>query len=156
MSRAGPGRARGILGVSRGVPGGSPGALWTSQHPPWDPSGLHFGCLFGYFFPLNFELHFFRISDGIPAPFFIIFGSQNQSRSPPGAKTSICENLCFTNVKPYFLSLGGSPGLPKSVPEATSEFKTFFNRFFIPKSPENNSKMDPKRNQNVTKIAKKI
>ena len=151
MSRGGPGRALGILGVSRGLPGGSRGTLWTPQHPPWEPSGLHFGCLFRCFFPLNFELHFFRILDGILAPFLVIFGSLNQSRGPPGAKTWICENLCFTTVKPYFLSLGGSPGLPKSVPEATSGFKMFFNRFVIQKSPENDSNVNQKFNKNVLK-----
>ena len=146
MSRGGPGRARGILGVSRGLPGGSRGALWTPQHPPWEPSGLHFGCLFRCFFPLNFELHFFRILDGILAPFLVIFGSLNQSRSPPGAKTWICENLCFTYVKPYFLSLGGPRGSQNRSRKRLRNSKRFLTDF----SSQNHQKMIPKWVQNAT------
>ena len=144
MSRGGPGRARGILGVSGGLPGGSRGALSTPQHPPWEPSGLHFGCLFGYFCPLNFQLFFFynfgRHSGSIFAPFWLT----KSASEPPGCKKVDMRKPLFYLSKTILFELGGSPGLPISLPEATSEFKTFFYIFVRPKSPENSSRMSPK------------
>ena len=62
-----------ILGVSRGLQGQAWGAFWTPEGPPWEPFGLHFGCLFSYVFHLNFEVPFLMISGGILGPFWLRF-----------------------------------------------------------------------------------
>ena len=63
-----------ILGVSRGLPGQARGAFWTPEGPPWEPFGLHFGCLFQLFFSVEFRGAFFndfgRHSGSILAPFW--------------------------------------------------------------------------------------
>ena len=54
-SRGRPGTSRGILGVSWELPGHARGAIWTPEGTPWEPFGLHFGCLFCPFFFSEFR-----------------------------------------------------------------------------------------------------
>ena len=90
-----PGEPRGSLaspGVSREGPGepfGHPRA------PAGEPFGLHFGCLFGYIFPSNFEVTFLRILGRILAPFGYHFWMLNPPRSALGAQRSIFKKPCF-------------------------------------------------------------
>ena len=41
------------------------------------------------------------------------------------AKSVFFKNLCFTQVKPYFLRSEGSPGRSKNLPETRSEFNSY-------------------------------
>ena len=135
-----PGEPRGSLaspGLSREGPGepfGHPRA------PPGEPFGLHFWCLLGYVFPINFEVTFLRILGRILAPFGYHFGSQNRPRSPLGAKRSIFKNPCFTSVKPYFSSLEA----PRSSQNRSRKRLENSIRFLTEFCAQNDSEMTPK------------
>ena len=154
-----PGRSRGSQGAHWRLPG-SPGRVLASHFgppgpPPGEPFGLHFECLFGYIFPSNFEVTFWRILGRILAPFGHHFGSQNRPRSPLGTKRSIFKNPCFPYVKPYFSSLEA----PRSSQNRSRKRLEISILFLLDLCAQNVSKMTPtwgqKGARNVQKSLRK-
>ena len=66
-------------------------------------------------------IDFGRPSDSILAPFF----DRKSILGTPGGKRSIMKNHWFPQGKPYFSSLEGARGLPKSLPEAFENLMRF-------------------------------
>ena len=140
----------------RGSPGRVPGSVLDPPRPPlgaiWAPFRMPFFVFFSFEFPTAFFYNFGRHSGSIFAPFWLT----KSASEPPGRKKVDMRKPLFYLGKTILFELGGSPGLPKSLPKATSEFKTFFHRFFLPKSPENGSRMGPKMIQKSLKSQTKM
>ena len=115
----GPGGAKGLTGVSRGLPGGSWRAIWAPQGPPrgaiWAPFWVPFWLHFSFKFRGNFFKDFGTHSGSIWPPFW---EPKSTSEALRRDKVDLQKPL-FSLSKTILFELGGSPELPKSLPEAT-------------------------------------
>ena len=136
MPRRVPGTSREITGGPRGLPG-SPGACPGSRldsrgHPlgaVWAPFWVPFLFTFSSEFRDAFFNDFGTHSGSISAPFW-------DPKSTSGAlgheKVDLRKALIYL-IKSILFEPEGSPGLPKSLPEATSKFDAIFCKFLLPK-----------------------
>ena len=124
-----PGRSRGSQGAHWRLPG-SPGRVLASHlgtpGPPrgsiWAPFLVPFWLQFSFKFRSNFFKDFGTHSGSIWVPFW-----EPKSTSEPLRREKVhLQKPLFYLSKTILFELGGSPGIPKSLPETTSKFIHIF------------------------------
>ena len=124
-----PGSPREVLGDPRGlpgVPGGGQGSRFDSRGPLLGAVRRPFWVSFSIPFSNEFRAVFFNDFKKLSASILAPFWEPKSIQEGLGREKVDLQKPLFYLSKTILFELGGSPGIPKSLPEATSKFIHIF------------------------------